>query len=126
MPWTVDARSRRSAADATAAAGAARFTFKDLCDAPLGAADYLEIVARYRTIVIEHIPVLTTEMRNPTKRFINLVDTLYDHHVRLIASAAAMPEELLPVRRGTEGFEFDRTVSRLFEMRSADYLSECH
>jgi cell division protein ZapE len=109
-----------------AAAGAARFTFKDLCEAPLGATDYLAIVAHYKTIVIEHIPVLTAEMRNPTKRFINLIDTLYDHHVRLIASAAVMPEELLPVRRGNEGFEFDRTVSRLFEMRSTDYLAECH
>lgn len=109
-----------------AAASAARFTFKDLCEAPLGATDYLAIVARYKTIVIEHIPVLTTEMRSPTKRFINLIDTLYDHHVRLIASAAVMPEELLPVRRGHEGFEFDRTVSRLFEMRSADYIAECH
>jgi cell division protein ZapE len=108
-----------------AAAGAARFSFADLCEAPLGASDYLAIVARYKTVVIEHIPVLSPEARNATKRFINLVDTLYDGHARLIASAAAMPEELLPVRLGTEGFEFDRTVSRLFEMRSADYLDSC-
>jgi cell division protein ZapE len=108
-----------------AASGAARFTFKELCEAPLGAVDYLAIVRRYKALVIEHIPVLTPEMRNPTKRFINLVDTLYDHHTRLIASAAVMPEELLPVRRGIEGFEFDRTISRLFEMRSADYLQNC-
>jgi cell division protein ZapE len=108
-----------------AAAGAARFTFNDLCEAPLGAIDYLAIVRRYKTLVIEHIPQLTIEMRSPTKRFINLIDTLYDHHTRLIASAAVMPEELLPVRKGIEGFEFDRTVSRLFEMRSADYLQNC-
>jgi cell division protein ZapE len=124
-PETIEMKGRQICVP-QAAAGAARFTFKDLCEAPLGAADYLAIVARYRTVVIEHIPVLTPEMRNATKRFINLVDTLYDGHVRLIASAAAMPEDLLPVRRGTEGFEFDRTVSRLFEMRSADYLENCH
>jgi cell division protein ZapE len=105
-----------------AAGGAARFTFADLCEAPLGAADYLAIVERYKTIFIERVPVLTIEKQNEAKRFINLVDTLYDGHVRLVASAAAMPEELLPVRRGTVGFEFDRTVSRLFEMRSRDYL----
>jgi cell division protein ZapE len=109
-----------------AAAGAARFSFKDICEAPLGATDYLAIVRHYKTLVIEHIPVLTMEMRDPTKRFINLIDTLYDHHTRLIASAAVMPEDLLPVRRGIEGFEFDRTISRLFEMRSADYLESCH
>jgi cell division protein ZapE len=108
-----------------AAAGAARFSFHDLCEQPLGAADYLEIAARYRTIFIENIPVLTPEKRNETKRFINLIDTLYDNHIRVVASAAVMPEDLLPVRKGTEGFEFDRTVSRLFEMRSVEYLEAC-
>lgn len=121
---TIDMKGR-SIVVPQAAAGAARFTFRDLCERPLGASDYLAIVARYQTVVIEHIPVLTPEMRNATKRFINLVDALYDGHVRLIASAAAMPEELLPIRKGTEGFEFDRTVSRLFEMRSKDYLENC-
>lgn len=110
----------------SAAAGCARFTFHDLCEQPLGAPDYLAIAGRYHTVVIEHIPVLAVEKRNETKRFINLIDTLYDHHIRLIASAATMPEELLPVRKGTVGFEFDRTVSRLFEMRSADYLQAWH
>jgi cell division protein ZapE len=106
----------------SAAAGCARFSFADLCESPLGASDYLAIAGRYHTVVIEHIPVLTPEKRNETKRLINLIDTLYDHHIRLIASAAAMPEALLPVRKGTVGFEFDRTASRLFEMRSLDYL----
>jgi cell division protein ZapE len=118
-------RKGRKIAVPQAAAGAARFTFADLCEAPLGASDYLAIVHRYKTIFIEHIPVLSPEKRNETKRFINLVDTLYDGRRRLIASAAAMPEELLPIRKGTEGFEFDRTISRLFEMRSADYLETC-
>jgi cell division protein ZapE len=104
---------------------AARFTFHDLCEAPLGASDYLAIAARYKTVMIDRVPLLSPEKRNETKRFINLIDTFYDSHVRLIASATAMPEELLPIRRGHAGFEFDRTVSRLFEMRSEDYLLAC-
>ena len=105
-----------------AALGAARFSFADLCARPLGASDYMAIAERYRTIFIENIPVLTPQQGNETKRFINLVDTLYDNRVRLVASAETMPEQMLPVRKGTTGFEFDRTVSRLFEMRSQDYL----
>lgn len=105
-----------------AALGTARFSFQDLCAKPLGASDYLAIAERYRTVFIEDIPVLTPQQGNETKRFINLIDTLYDNHVRLVASAEAMPEQLLPVRKGTTGFEFDRTVSRLFEMRSQDYV----
>lgn len=108
-----------------AAVGAARFSFRDLCGRPLGASDYIAIAERYPTIFVEHIPVLTPQQGNETKRFINLVDTLYDNHVRLVASAEAMPEALLPVRKGTTGFEFDRTVSRLFEMRSQDYVDSC-
>lgn len=106
-----------------AAGRVARFTFKDLCEKPLGAADFLAIADRFDTIFIDHIPFLNADRRNETKRFIILIDALYDHTVRLFASAAAMPEELLGTRKGTEGFEFDRTASRLFEMRSADYLA---
>ncbi|MGF9565724.1 cell division protein ZapE [Neorhizobium sp. JUb45] len=101
----------------------ARFHFSDLCEKPLGASDYLAIAGRYDAIFIEHIPRLGPEKRNETKRFITLVDALYDKSVRLYATAAAPAEDLLTERRGTEGFEFDRTVSRLFEMRSADYLA---
>ncbi len=101
----------------------ARFSFSDLCEKPLGASDFLAIAARFDTVFIDHIPLLDTNKRNETKRFIILIDALYDHTVRVIASAAAMPEELLVTRKGTEGFEFDRTASRLFEMRSADYLA---
>jgi len=107
-----------------AAAGrAARFTFADLCEKPLGASDFLAIADRYDAVFVEHIPQLGPEKRNETKRFITLVDALYDKSVRLYATAAAPAEELLTERRGTEGFEFDRTVSRLFEMRSPDYLA---
>lgn len=101
----------------------ARFTFAELCERPLGASDYLAIAKRFDVVFIDHIPHLGPAKRNETKRFIILVDALYDASVRLFASAAAMPEALLTEKKGTEGFEFDRTVSRLFEMRSADYLA---
>ncbi|MGV1836542.1 cell division protein ZapE [Rhizobium rhizogenes] len=102
----------------------ARFSFADLCDAPLGAADFLAIAKRFDTIFLDRVPKLGPEKRNQTKRFIILIDMLYDHAIRLYVSAAAMPEDLLVERRGTEGFEFDRTASRLFEMRSAEYLAQ--
>ena len=104
----------------------ARFSFADLCDKPLGAADFLAISERFDAIFVDHVPLLGPEKRNQTKRFIILVDTLYDHAVRLYISAEAMPENLLTQARGTEGFEFDRTASRLFEMRSAEYLALHH
>jgi cell division protein ZapE len=114
----------RAIAVPQAAGRAARFSFTDLCEKPLGAADYLEILAHYDTLFVDHIPLLGAEKRNETKRFINLVDTIYDHRARLFASAAAAPEDLLVTRKGTEGFEFDRTVSRLIEIRSTEYLAD--
>jgi cell division protein ZapE len=102
----------------------ARFTFDELCARPLGASDYLAIAERFDVVFVENIPYLGPEKRNETKRFIILIDALYDARVRLFASAVAMPEALLTAKKGTEGFEFDRTVSRLFEMRSADYLAD--
>ena len=104
----------------------ARFTFTELCEQPLGASDYLEIAGRFDTIFLDAIPQLGPEKRNETKRFIILVDAFYDRGVRLYASAAAMPDALLTSQKGTEGFEFDRTASRLFEMRSAEYLADKH
>lgn len=101
----------------------ARFTFDDLCGKPLGASDYLAIAERFDVVFVEGVPHLGPEKRNETKRFIILIDALYDASVRLFVSAVAMPEALLTEKRGTEGFEFDRTISRLFEMRSADYLA---
>ncbi|WP_176082522.1 cell division protein ZapE [Martelella sp. HB161492] len=101
----------------------ARFTFADLCEKPLGASDYMAITERFTTIFIEHVPVFSADRRNEVKRFIILVDTLYDRTIRTVISADVMPEDLLTERKGREGFEFDRTVSRLFEMRSSDYLA---
>ncbi|OCP11075.1 MULTISPECIES: cell division protein ZapE [unclassified Ensifer] len=101
----------------------ARFSFADLCQHPLGAADYLAILERYSTIFVDHVPHLGPHMRNETKRFILLVDTLYDNGARLFASAAAAPQDLLTQKKGTEGFEFDRTVSRLIEMQSEEYAA---
>lgn len=107
-----------------AAGGAARFKFSDLCEKPLGAADFLAVAERFDTVFLDHIPLMGPQNRNETKRFIILVDALYDHGVRLYASAVAQPEQLLTEKQGTEGFEFDRTVSRLFEMQSQDYLDQ--
>ncbi|MGQ3280888.1 MAG: cell division protein ZapE, partial [Shinella sp.] len=120
---TISFRGRKIAVP-QAAGRIARFSFADLCERPLGAADYLEILAHYDTLFVDHVPLLGAEKRNETKRFINLVDTIYDHRARLFASAAAAPESLLVTRKGTEGFEFDRTVSRLIEIRSTEYLAD--
>lgn len=109
-----------------AAGECARFSFADLCEKPLGAADYLAILSHYRTIFVEHIPHLGPERRNETKRFIMLVDTIYDHGARLFASAASAPIDLLTAKKGTEGFEFDRTVSRLIELQSKEYAANHH
>jgi cell division protein ZapE len=108
----------------SAAGRSARFTFADLCAQPLGAADYLAILSKYRTIFIDHVPHLGPHLRNETKRFIILVDALYDQGARLFASAVAEPQLLLTAKKGTEGFEFDRTVSRLIEMQSAEYAAQ--
>lgn len=124
-PSSIAFRGRKIAVPA-AAGRAARFSFSDLCERPLGAADYLAVLERYDTIFLDHIPFLGPDRRNETKRFINLVDTIYDHGARLFASAAAAPESLLVARKGTEGFEFDRTVSRLIEIRSVEYAENHH
>lgn len=102
---------------------AARFSFGELCARPLGARDYLAIASRFDTLFVDCIPVMGLERRNEAKRFILLVDTLYDNRVRLIASAEAVPEELYRARTGTESFEFARTASRLTEMQSRDWLA---
>jgi len=109
-----------------AAMGVARFTFHELCGQPHGAADYLRIAHEFHTILIDHIPVMDYAQRNEAKRFIILIDTLYDLAVKLIASAAAEPDALYGATEGFESQEFRRTASRLIEMRSQDYLALPH
>jgi len=104
------------------ASGAARFSFADLCMQPLGASDYLRIAHAYGTVFLDDVPVLSKARRNEAKRFINLIDTLYDNGIKLIVSAEAEPQDLYVGEDGTEAFEFDRTASRLIEMRSEAYL----
>jgi cell division protein ZapE len=104
--------------------GVAVFSFKRLCGEPRGAADYLAIARRFHTVVIVGIPLMGPEMRNEASRFMTLIDALYEHRVKLLAAADAEPSKLYPSGDGT--FEFERTVSRLEEMRSADYLAEGH
>ena len=109
-----------------AAMGVARFFFHDLCEQPLAASDYLRIVREFHTLIIDRIPVMGFDERNAAKRFIILVDTLYDNAVKLIASAAAEPDALYQASDGYEAAEFKRTASRLIEMRSQPYLALPH
>jgi len=109
-----------------AAANVARFSFGDLCEKPLGATDFLALARTFHTIVLDDIPILEANRRNEAKRFINLIDALYDGHVKLIASAAAEPQDLYLGRGTREAFEFERTASRLIEMRSPEYLAMPH
>jgi len=109
-----------------AAMGVARFTFHDLCQQPLAAADYLKIAHEFHTIMIDHIPVMDYERRDEAKRFIILIDTLYDNAIKLIASAEAEPDALYHASDGFEAYEFNRTASRLIEMRSQTYLALPH
>jgi len=104
--------------------GVAVFSFKRLCGEPRGAADYLAIAHAYHTVIVVGIPVMGPDMRNEAARFVTLIDTLYEHNVKLLATAAAAPEGLYP--KGDGSFEFERTVSRLKEMQSADYMAEGH
>ncbi len=104
--------------------GIARFTFRELCAMPVGSAEYLAIARRFHTIFLTGIPKLTPENRNEARRFVTLIDTLYDCRVKLICTAEAQPAELYPAGDGT--FEFARTVSRLAEMQSESYLATPH
>jgi cell division protein ZapE len=106
--------------------GVARFAFADLCEQPLGASDYLRLAHDYHTILVDHIPVMDFSQRNAAKRFITLIDTLYDNAVKLMASADANPISLYLANEGNEANEFKRTASRLIEMSSESYLALPH
>ncbi|MCA1415661.1 AFG1 family ATPase [Bradyrhizobium sp. NBAIM20] len=106
--------------------GVARFSFADLCEQPLGASDYLRLAHDYHTLLVDHIPVMDLSQRNAAKRFITLIDTLYDNAVKLMASADANPISLYLATDGTEAMEFNRTASRLIEMSSESYLALPH
>jgi cell division protein ZapE len=106
--------------------GVARASFADLCAHAYGASDYLAIARRFHTLVLDDVPLLEVENRNEAKRFIILIDTLYERSVKLVVSAAAEPHLLYRADHGREAFEFDRTASRLIEMRSREYLELPH
>ncbi len=98
----------------------ARFSFAQLCEQPHGAEDYLAIAQRYEWVFIEHIPKLRYDRRNEAKRFMTLIDALYEARTKVVFTAHAAPEKLY--YGDDHAYEFERTVSRLNEMQSADYL----
>lgn len=102
----------------------ARARFAELCEKPLGASDYLAISRRFATLFLDRIPMLSPENADAASRFRNLIDALYDHRCKLVCSAAAEPNELYT--SGKLAFEFERTASRLFEMRTEEYLRQGH
>ena len=104
--------------------GVAVFSFKRLCGEPRGAPDFLAVARRYHSVLVVGIPVLGPEKRNEAARFVTLIDALYEHKVKLLAAADAEPAALYP--EGDGAFEFQRTVSRLMEMQSEDYLAAGH
>ena len=107
------------------ARGVCWFTFEELCARPLGAADYIALATHYSAVLLEGVPQLKPEHRNEAKRLIVLIDALYEHRTKLVMSAE-VPAEQLYLEGVGAGVEFDRTVSRLTEMQSADYFSVEH
>jgi cell division protein ZapE len=104
--------------------GVARFDFDSLCNTALGAGDYLAIATNFHTLVLDGIPSLSPDNYDQARRFIILIDTLYDQRVKLIASAEATPDQLY--QRGENAKMFERTASRLDEMQSEDWLGLAH
>jgi cell division protein ZapE len=104
--------------------GVARMSYAELCEQPLGAADYLEIARHFHTIIIDDVPKMSADQRNEARRFMILIDALYEHKVNLLMSAAASPERLYEAGDGAQ--DFKRTASRLIEMQSIDYLAKAH
>ncbi len=122
-PLELDLRGRMFKVPAFAA-GVARASFEDLCAKPLGAEDYLALAQAVNTLILDRIPTLSPERRDVAKRFVTLVDALYETRTKLVASAAAQPQALYV--QGDGAFEFERCVSRLMEMRSHSYLAGEH
>jgi cell division protein ZapE len=104
--------------------GVAVFSFRKLCGEARGAADYLAVAQTYHTVILVGIPRMGPDSRNEAARFVTLIDALYENKVKLLVTAAAEPEELYEAGDGR--FEFERTISRLSEMQSADYLAAGH
>ncbi|MGE5546946.1 MAG: cell division protein ZapE [Solirubrobacterales bacterium] len=123
LPDQIEVNGRVVPVPATAA-GVARLSFAELCGRPLGAADYLALAGRYHTLVLDDIPLLSPSNKDEARRFVTLVDALYEHRTTLVCSAAAAPEHLYPT--GVGAFEFQRTVSRLMEMQAEDWLEREH
>jgi cell division protein ZapE len=119
-PETLDVQGRKVFVPQQAM-GVARFSFEDLCTKPLGAADYLTIARHYHTVLINDAPKMNQDQRTWAARFVTLIDALYESKTKLVMSAGAQPDDLYPA--GDGAFEFQRTASRLHEMRSADYLA---
>src|SRR5690606_8367421 len=114
----------RKLAVPVAARGVARFDFPDLCDRPLGPADFLAIAKTFHTVIVANIPRLQPEHRDQARRFVTLIDALYEHRVNLYCSAEALPDALYP--QGQGAFQFQRTASRLMEMQAEDYIAQPH
>lgn len=104
--------------------GVAVFSFRRLCAEARGAADYLAIARRFHSVIMVGIPLLGRQNRNEAARFVTLIDALYEYRVKFLAGADAVPENLYPAGDGR--FEFERTISRLLEMQSEEYLAEGH
>lgn len=107
-----------------AANGVAFIEFEDMCGKPLGAEDYLHLAKRYHTVLINGVPRLEENRRNEAKRFMTLIDALYEQHCKLIMAADTAPHDLY--REGTHAFEFERAISRLMEMQSKEYRDQPH
>lgn len=122
-PQEIELQGRKLVAQRTAR-GIARFTFDELCRQPRGAADYLAIAECFHTVMVEDIPKLVASERDAAKRFVVLVDSLYENKVNLFATAEVEPGDLYT--EGDTAFEFERTVSRLMEMQAEDYLNSRH
>eukprot|EP00501_MAST-03F_sp_TOSAG23-6_P002274 GSMAST32.ASY1.ANO1.2374.1 assembled CDS len=104
----------------------AKFTFAQLCREPRGAADYITLSKAFHTFFLLDVPVLGPDDINPTRRFITLIDALYEARVKLVVSAAEVPEKLLREEHSNEAFAFDRTISRLIEMQTIQYITAAH